>query len=99
MSVASMLRIARVFYFCFSNLSEFDVYHTGRLSHVLRLLLCLCAVWAGRELIAAVFCTHLWIGRKIQIAPPTCQFEGCCAHGLETCQQAFSLHHGKELPF
>ncbi len=66
-SVATMLRIARVlgFFwgFFFSILSEFDVYHTGRLSHVLRLLLCLCAVWAGREHIAAVLCTQLSKGQ------------------------------------
>jgi hypothetical protein len=48
--------------FFFSFLSEFDVYHTGRLSHVLWLP-CMRAFWASRELIAAVLCTQLWNGQ------------------------------------
>lgn len=62
-SVVAVLRIAGVLSsfsgFFYSILSEFDVCHTGRLSRIVRLLLCLCAVWARREHIAAVSCIQL----------------------------------------
>ncbi len=47
----------------------------------------------AESLLQLFYALHFGMARGIWRSPPTCQCEGCCTHGFETCQH----HHLMEL--